>query len=179
MPKAEPFVEIELKNFDEFSKNLGKAKEYMFVALNEALRKAGDLLTPKIREATPVGATHKLRNVTVYQILGKTEDMRCEIRQSAFSSTGFPYGVAVRHGTRPHFPPIEALIPWVRAKLAVSEERVRSVAFLVARKISRVGTKPNPYHVRVFESNVGELKSIMEEANVKFVVQLGDIPEVH
>ena len=178
MAVGQPFVEIELVNFKELSEKFEHSREYMLVALNQALRKCGQLLVPRVKEATPVGASHKLRNTTVFQVLGKAEDMRMELRQSAFSEGGFPYGVSVRHGTRPHFPPIEALVPWVRVVLHVSEERVRSVAFLVARKISRVGTKPNPYHIRVFEQSVGELKDIMKIGAVDFFARIGDIPEV-
>jgi hypothetical protein len=179
MPLSEPFIEIETYNFKELSERFKNSREHMLAAYNVALRKAGALLTPRIKAETPVGATHHLRNKTVYQVLGRAEDMRMEVRQSAFSERGFPYGVAVRHGTRPHFPPIDALVPWVRVKLRVAEDRVRQVAFLVARKISKVGTKPNPYHARVVDRSMGELKEIMQEGNVDFVVRLGDVPEVH
>lgn len=179
MPKAEPFIEIEARNFEELGKRFAKSREFMLVALNEALRRAGGILTPAIKDATPVGATKKLKNTTVFQVIGKAEDMRMEVRQSAQSEKGFAYGVAVRTGTKPHFPPIDALVPWVRAKLNVPAERVRQVAFLIARKISRVGTKPNPYHVKAFESNVGRVKDAMKDAVVDFVARIGDIPEAH
>lgn len=178
MPKAEGMIQIEVLNAKELQKKFAQSPEHMFIAMNHAFRQAGALLTPQIKEETPVGASHKLRNTTVYQVLGKAVDMRMEIRQSAFSDKGFPYGVAVRAGSRPHFPPYEALIPWVRAKLHVAEERVRSVAFLVARKISRVGTKANPYHIRVFDRNVDHLKDIMKGACLEFVARIADIPEV-
>jgi hypothetical protein len=48
---------------------------------------------------------------------------------------------ALEKGSRPHFPPVDALVSWVRLVLGVPEKQVRSVAFLVARAISRRGTK--------------------------------------
>lgn len=47
----------------------------------------------------------------------------------------------VEEGTRPHMPPVDALVPWVRAVLGVERKRERSVAFLVARKIASKGTQ--------------------------------------
>lgn len=178
MPKADPFIQVEVHNFDELSRRFANSREHMLVAMNEGLREVGRLLTPKLKEKTPSGASKKLRNSTVFQVLGKSEDMRMEIRQSARSSKGFAYGAAVRTGTKPHFPPIDALVPWVRAKLSVAPERVRQVAFLVARKISRVGTKAQPYHIEVLEANISKVKGIMKQASVKFVVAVSDVPEV-
>lgn len=47
----------------------------------------------------------------------------------------------VEEGTKPHMPPVAALVPWVRAVLGVDRKRERSVAYLVARKIARKGTQ--------------------------------------
>lgn len=51
-----------------------------------------------------------------------------------------PYALPVELGTKPHFPPVQALEDWVRQKLGVSGADVRRVAYLVARKISKKGT---------------------------------------
>ena len=51
----------------------------------------------------------------------------------------------VHSGTRPHFPPPEPIVRWVQKKLDVPESEVRSAAFLIARKISKEGTKAKPF----------------------------------
>ena len=178
MPKAAPLIEMTPMNFEALSKKFAGSRGHMLVAMNQALRRAGQMLTPKLKDKTPVGATGKLRSSTVFQVLGKAEDMSVEIRQSASSSKGFAYGVAVRHGTKPHFPPIDALVPWVRKVLGIGPERVRQVAFLVARKISREGTKPQPYHIEVLDDNLTKVKSIMKAGAVDFVTIVSDVPEV-
>lgn len=61
-----------------------------------------------------------------------------------------PSVLFVELGTKPHMPPVHALIPWVRAVLGVDAKRAPSVAFLVARKIAKKGTKPQKH----FESAV-------------------------
>ncbi len=62
------------------------------------------------------------------------------------------YAEYVELGTKPHFPPIEPLQDWVTAKLGITDEsEARSIAFLIARKISRVGTKADGTWGRVSE----------------------------
>lgn len=52
------------------------------------------------------------------------------------------YALPIETGTRPHFPPTAALLPWVKKKFpGVEEKQAKSLAFLVGRKISKVGTK--------------------------------------
>lgn len=60
------------------------------------------------------------------------------------------YAAPIEYGTRPHFPPVEALRPWVRRKLGEVDddgEGDAGIAFLVARKIAEDGTEPR-YFVR-------------------------------
>lgn len=50
------------------------------------------------------------------------------------------YAPFVEKGTRPHFPPVEALRGWARRVLGDE-----SAAWAVARKIAREGTEPQPF----------------------------------
>jgi len=173
MPKAEGFIEVEVVNWKELEAKFARGREFMLGAALTAFRRIGSLLVPALKAETPIGATGHLRNYTVFQVLGKAEDMKLEIRQSAASEKGFMYGVAVRQGTRPHFPPYRALIPWVIRKLGISlEKEAARVAFLVARKISKVGTKPNAYHVRVIDANYLRVVNVMHEEMASMMVRL-------
>lgn len=174
--KAEPMFEVIPYNFDKLQEKYSGAREVMLGKVNQALRQCGNTLVPPIKKETPVGATAKLRNTTVYQILGKAEDMRMEVRQSAASKKGFKYGIAVRMGTRPHFPPIDALVPWVVKKLNVPMAEARSVAFLVCRKISRKGTKAQPYHLKVFKAYSQKIRSILRRGVADFAGVMNDVP---
>ena len=60
------------------------------------------------------------------------------------------YAIYVEKGTKPHWPPIDA----IAKGLGVS----RSVAFLIARSISRKGTKAYPYLVPAAEEFYPDLK---------------------
>ena len=51
------------------------------------------------------------------------------------------HGEPVELGTRPHFPPIGPIRHWVEGRLKLSGKEAASAAFLIARAISRRGTK--------------------------------------
>lgn len=61
------------------------------------------------------------------------------------------YWKYIEYGTRPHFPPIQAIRKWIdvkpilprpmKGKLPTRDQ----LAFLIARKISKVGTRPKPF----------------------------------
>lgn len=62
------------------------------------------------------------------------------------------YWKYVEYGTRPHFPPIEAIKKWIKVKPILPRPlkngklpTENQLAFLIARKISKVGTKPQPF----------------------------------
>ena len=130
------------------------------------------MLVPQIKAASPRGATRRLANTTMFQIKGKGQDMEMDIRQGAKSASGYFYGGAVRGGTRPHFPPSSALVDWVVVKLGIPLPAAKGVAFLIARKISRVGTKPNPYHKKVLQSNMTRIQDIVNKIGQKIAVKI-------
>ncbi len=55
------------------------------------------------------------------------------------------YAACIEFGTRPHFPPVDELKPWVRRKLGVSLKNVDNVARRIAWKIYHYGTDPQPF----------------------------------
>jgi hypothetical protein len=92
-------------------------------------------------EGAPVGAPTNLAH-TVFAYLEDDGAALTEI-----ITNGPPadvYGAPVEFGARPHFPPWEALIPWVKNKIpgaASDDQAARSIAFVIARKIARSGTQ--------------------------------------
>lgn len=58
------------------------------------------------------------------------------------------YASAVEFGTRPHFPPVDALRDWARRRLGDE-----NLAFVVARAISERGTKAQPFMRPAFNRN--------------------------
>lgn len=59
----------------------------------------------------------------------------------AGTGSSLPYAEPVELGTRPHFPPVQSLEEWVKAKISQDPKEIPGIAFCVARKISLDGTK--------------------------------------
>lgn len=62
------------------------------------------------------------------------------------------YWKYIEYGTRPHFPPINAIKQWIKVKPILPRPlsngklpTTDQLAFLICRKISKVGTKPRPF----------------------------------
>lgn len=82
---------------------------------------------------------------------------------AADPATGL-YAIAVETGTRPHFPPTAALLPWVMKKHpGIEEPEAKSLAFLVGRKISKVGTKGVFFFERTRAAHEGDAAATYEE----------------
>lgn len=61
------------------------------------------------------------------------------------------YWKYIEHGTRPHWPPVSKILEWIKVKPVIPRPdrngRIpsqKSLAYLIARKISRVGTEGKP-----------------------------------
>lgn len=92
----------------------------------------------------------------------------------------------VEYDTKPHFPPPDAMLKWVREKKQIATREKtgnktlpteKQVAFLVGRKISQEGTKG----VKVITDTLEELNAIylkkMEDALYQSVTQ--SLPYIH
>jgi hypothetical protein len=91
-------------------------------------------------------------------------EVGCDVRELTKISP-HPYDVFVEKGSRPHFPPSQALQLWVKRKLLkigghiksgrkpkgsargrnAEANEIKGIAFVVARAISRKGTKAQPF----------------------------------
>lgn len=95
---------------------------------------AVNALVGAIAPLTPVGVAGTLRSA----VQSDVTDGSGEVRGRVFNPLG--YALPVEEGARPHFPPIGPLELWARRKLGVPDGEARSVAFRIARAISRRGT---------------------------------------
>jgi phage gpG-like protein len=75
------------------------------------------------------------------------------------------YAPFVELGTKPHWPPVGALATWAR--------RHGTVAYLVARAISRRGTKAVKYLERAFTENISRIVGYLDAA-VQGIIRSND-----
>jgi hypothetical protein len=66
------------------------------------------------------------------------------------------YGPDIEYGTRPHFPPISALVGWAH--------RHGMNPYAVARKIARYGTKPYQMFQKAASQNMSNIEVFLKEA---------------
>lgn len=86
--------------------------------------------------------------------------------------TSLDYAVPVELGTKPHFPPVQALEDWVRQKLGLTGREGRSVAFAIARKIGRVGTQGHYMFRDAFEANTAEIERQFDQTVSRIVARI-------
>lgn len=83
-----------------------------------------------------------------------------------------PAALFVELGTRPHMPPVAPLVPWVRNVLGVPQDRARTVAYLVARKIAQRGTRAQRPFARALEATEAQIVRIFEDAADRLAAHL-------
>jgi hypothetical protein len=84
------------------------------------------------------------------------------------------YNAAVETGTRPHFPPPSALVPWVKLRFhPASEKEALQIAFAISRAIAKRGTKGHFMFQRGLEQLQGEAQGIMEHNIAQAIMATG------
>lgn len=85
--------------------------------------------------------------------------------ETAMGILGTPleHGEPVELGTKPHFPPVGPIRHWVETKLGYSGDEAKSVAFLIARAISKRGTKGASMFTKGYEDNEAVVMAILNE----------------
>lgn len=101
-----------------------------------AMTEVVTLTESEVAQGTPVGATGLLRTGITGLVLDSTKGI---VKVAGPSSV---YGDIVEKGRRAgRFPPVDAIALWVKRKLRPPAKELKSVSFLVARKIARQGYK--------------------------------------
>lgn len=155
-------ISIDFEQLRSLEANLRAAPGVVREELLAAMTEADMLLLREVKERMPSGAFGASGGMKGRSF---NEERVGEIGVEGFVGSSAPYTEYVELGTRPHFPPIEALIDWVKVKFSISDDReARGVAFLVARKISRVGTKGAGMFAQGFAAVEPQVRAIFNAA---------------
>lgn len=158
---------IELEGLDRVLANFERITPEVAAAATKGLSRGGMYIIAdaqrNLRTAGHNGGT--VNNTGQLSNSGRTQVLdNGEVECGFFSKSGEGYAAYVEYGTRAHWPPVAPLRAWTRKKLRVSEDRVKSVAFLVARKIARRGTSPHPFFQPAVEKNKKRVVDAVNEA---------------
>lgn len=135
-----------------------EAPELAQAELLATMTQATMLYEREVKEAMPRGAT----GLTAGSITSDVFSTPAGVLGVTGSSQ--PAALFVELGTRPHMPPVAALVPWVRNVLGVDAKRAPSVAFLIARKIAAKGTPAQRPFAKTLQRLEGQIGRMFEAA---------------
>jgi len=147
-------------------KSVGKLSEgprIIAEAKEQGLKVGGELLVSQIKKLTPVD-TGRLRASVVF--LGRGPDKGVLASPVVYSSV-------MEYGRRPgKFPPPGPMQLWVRRKLRISNQKdIRSIAFLVSRKIARAGIEGRHMFDKGIKAGWPRAKRAMESIIKRIIIQ--------
>lgn len=147
---------IEIEGLKELQSNFKKNPEATRKYTNQAIKESVFTLLANARKLAPVdqGFLRGPAMVTSF------EDLKGTLSNTA------PYAVYVHEGTRPHFPPIDAITPWAN--------RHGIPPFLLARSIARKGTKAQPFFRDSIEESQDAIDGFFMKALANIVKSLAN-----
>ena len=159
-------LSMSLGSMDAIFRGLQDAPEFTQKVLKATMTEAVLLVESEVKENIP-RVTGLSANSITSDVISSPAGVLGVVGSSQASV------VALELGTRPHMPPSEALEPWVKAVLGIREPKeIKSVAFLVARKISRVGTEPKRPFAKAAAKTQGQILAMFEHAAQQVVDHL-------
>ena len=117
----------------------------------------------KTKKGTPVNFG-RLRSSWRFKVYPET------IRILGEEYTDINYAKDVEEGTKPHWPPLDALQTWAKYKFKLDWKEAKSVAYLVGRSISKKGTQAK----NMLENAVNEVKPKWEQGLIKILKKWGE-----
>ncbi len=105
--------------------------------------------------------SRRLMNSITHRLSGRGDALVGEVGPSV------RYGLYVERGSRPHWPPVAALVGWAR-RHGVSP-------YAVQRGIGRRGTRARPFLVPALTKNVDRIVRLFAQAGLRVVVRLGGV----
>ncbi len=151
-------LSISMGDLQTFRRGLREAPEYTEGVLQEAMTEATLLMQREWQENLP-----RASGLTAASITSDVASTPAGVLGVVGSSQ--PSALFLELGTGPHMPPVQALEPWVKAVLGVRDPKeIKSVAFLVARKIAREGTPARYPMARAAQSVESQVLAMVERA---------------
>ena len=158
---------FDLQGWAELEAAWQKAPELVREELTQAMDESLIALQGSVQQFTPQGATELLAPSIIAQPAEALADQVIGV-----VGTSLNYAQAVEFGTKPHFPPVEALEAWVEKRLGAKGKEIRSIAFLVARKIAAHGTPAFGMFHRGLAAQKAAIANAFEDARQRIVQRL-------
>ena len=159
-------LSISIGDLAAIAKGFREAPEFTLRVLTEAMTESTLLVQREWQENLP-----RVSGLTAASITPDVFSTPAGVLGVVGSSQ--PNALFLEIGTKPHMPPVEPLIPWVKAVLGISDPKeAKSVAFLIARKIARKGTPAQRPMGRAVEATEGQVVARFERAAAQIAAHL-------
>ncbi len=135
-------------------------EQHIEMALTESIH----YLTREVLDRTPQGVTN-----TLYGSITASPEVRDEFgnEKIAVMGTSVTHGIPVEFGTKPHWPPVEALFSWAKEKLGDPD-----AAYAVRAKIAKEGTEGVHMFEEALKEGEPEVKAIFAKHGLKISTRL-------
>jgi hypothetical protein len=146
-------IRIDYSELERLQGQMARAPEIVREELEAAVTEADLLVLREVQDEWPnASGVSRASMHHVERVAG--------IHVEGFVGSSLNYVQPVDLGTKPHFPPIDALTDWVASRFNTSSEKqARGIAFAIARKIALRGTKGK----RVFPDVLSRLEPQLRE----------------
>lgn len=139
-------ISVKIEGLDRLNAAFKKAPGVVSAELKRAIQSAITILQGSARMLAPKDLSHLAGAI-------KTE-MTSALSGQVYADTN--YALFVHEGTKPHWPPIDAITPWAN--------RHGIPPFLVARSIAQKGTKPQPFFQWAKDATENDVFGLFEAA---------------
>lgn len=160
-------VDFDLAQLQRLASAWQRAPEIVDEEINRFVIAATARLQGEVQERTPT--THGTLRASIIGDVRRLPGLGVE----GVVGTSLAYAAAVEDGSKPHMPPVEPLVGWVRQKLGVRGREAVSAAWAVARKIARVGTEGHFMFARAFEANQAQIAGGLDDCLARIEARLG------
>ncbi len=149
---------VELRGAPELERALALSPEVMAQEVGRAMT-ASLLLVEADARRNVAHDTRQLMNSITHTVRAEGRGLVGRVGPSA------RYGLYVERGSRPHYPPVRALVGWAR-RHGVSP-------YAVQRAIGRRGTRARPFLLPAFTANAHRVVALFARAGAQVVARIG------
>ena len=146
-----------------------QAPELSTREFSTAVTEAVLLLEREVKDKTETGATGLLGRSITHQVRGSSEGVYGKV------VSPLQYAIPVELGTKPHFPPLDALEDWVHFKFDLPRAEARGVAYIIARKIAAKGTEGRFMFTDTMSERGGDVLRLLSDALDRVFAQMGSV----
>lgn len=163
-------IELDTSAMQAYAKFLKQAPRIAREEMERSVLEALLMLEAEIKENAPVGAHGLLRGSIFHQMSGAA--LGDGLGVAGFVGSPLNYALPVELGTKPHFPPLEPLRDWVERKLGIDAKDSKSVAFAIARKIAKRGTKAQRTAGKALDDKTAQVQALIAAALPRITARL-------